>query len=45
MVVVRLGHFDDNLAHWDALGDWLARVIDAFPATQTQAANPGGAHG
>jgi CubicO group peptidase (beta-lactamase class C family) len=45
MVVVRLGHMDDNVSHWDALGDWLSIVIAAFPATQNQAANPGGAHG
>jgi CubicO group peptidase (beta-lactamase class C family) len=45
MVVVRLGLFDDSSGHWDALGDWLAKVIDAFPTTQTQTATPGGAHG
>jgi CubicO group peptidase (beta-lactamase class C family) len=30
MVLVRLGRFDDNAARWNALGDWSARVINAF---------------
>jgi CubicO group peptidase (beta-lactamase class C family) len=41
MVMVRLGHFEDNASHWDSLGDWVAKVIEAFPPTQTA----GAAHG
>jgi CubicO group peptidase (beta-lactamase class C family) len=45
MVLVRLGHFDDALRHWDALGDWLSKVIEAFPATPAPAAANGVTHG
>ena len=41
LVLVRLGRFEDNGAHWDALGDWTAKVIEAFPVTQSQATGAG----
>jgi CubicO group peptidase (beta-lactamase class C family) len=44
MVLVRLGRFEDSLARWDALGDWLSRVIEAFPPVQAQSAT-GATHG
>jgi len=31
MVVVRLGLFQDTSRSWDNLGDWMAKVIEAFP--------------
>lgn len=34
MVVVRLGLFDDDDHAWEKLGDWTAKVIEAFPRTQ-----------
>lgn len=34
LVVVRLGLFDDTEQNWDNLGDWMAKVIEAFPKTQ-----------
>ena len=30
MVVVRLGRFEDAGESWDALGDWMARLINSF---------------
>jgi CubicO group peptidase (beta-lactamase class C family) len=34
LVVVRLGLFQDTGRSWDNLGDWMAKVIEAFPKTQ-----------
>jgi CubicO group peptidase (beta-lactamase class C family) len=34
MVIVRLGLFEDTGKSWDNLGDWMAKVIEAFPKTQ-----------
>jgi CubicO group peptidase (beta-lactamase class C family) len=34
MVVVRLGLFQDTGRSWDNLGDWMAKVIEAFPKSQ-----------
>ncbi|HVY83624.1 MAG TPA: serine hydrolase [Caulobacterales bacterium] len=31
LVVVRLGRFDDTGERWDRLGDWMQRVVHAFP--------------
>jgi hypothetical protein len=32
LVIVRLGHFSqDTGARWDALGDWMQKVIQCFP--------------
>jgi CubicO group peptidase (beta-lactamase class C family) len=30
LVLVRLGRFEDSAARWNALGDWTARVVNAF---------------
>lgn len=30
MVIVRLGRFEDTGPRWNALGDWLTRLINAF---------------
>ncbi|MES1197013.1 MAG: serine hydrolase [Pseudomonadota bacterium] len=32
LVIVRLGRFEDTGERWDRLGDWMQRVVHAFPA-------------
>jgi CubicO group peptidase (beta-lactamase class C family) len=42
LVIVRLGRFDDSMARWNALGDWMGRVARCFgnrPAVAPPAAD------